>query len=237
MENAVGNMKDDQLWLDAIEAKFEGGKPFGKKDWDRLLGHCQAVTDFPAVLFGPELIAAYPEAKVVLTERDIDRWHEYKSRDRCDLNKVVGLTLLLRSVTNTIDRYYRDWALWFLTYVDHMNAFYGRMFYKMWFYFSNGDFATYGKERYKQHYEEVRKLVPPENLLTYKVGEGWEPLCKFLELSIPDTPFPTGNDQESFWKSTRAWQRARGMAAVKKALPWAVSVIVLPVALRFHRYL
>ena len=35
----------------------------------------KAVTDFPAALFAPELIATYPEAKVILTERDIDKWH------------------------------------------------------------------------------------------------------------------------------------------------------------------
>ena len=41
MENAVGNLKDDKLWLDALAAKYEGGKPFGKEEWDWLLGHCQ----------------------------------------------------------------------------------------------------------------------------------------------------------------------------------------------------
>ena len=41
MENAVGNEVDCKLWLDALAAKFEGGKPFGKKEWDQLLGHCQ----------------------------------------------------------------------------------------------------------------------------------------------------------------------------------------------------
>lgn len=39
----------------------------------------QAVTDIPAACFAPELIAAYPEAKVILSNRDIDAWHEYVS--------------------------------------------------------------------------------------------------------------------------------------------------------------
>ena len=43
MENAVGNLRDNKLWLDALAAKFEGGEPFGKKEWDQLLGHCQVI--------------------------------------------------------------------------------------------------------------------------------------------------------------------------------------------------
>jgi hypothetical protein len=36
----------------------------------------QAVTDMPAYCFSSELIEAYPEAKVILTLRDIDDWYE-----------------------------------------------------------------------------------------------------------------------------------------------------------------
>lgn len=43
MENAVGNVRDNKLWLDALAAKFEGGEPFGKREWDQLLGHCQVT--------------------------------------------------------------------------------------------------------------------------------------------------------------------------------------------------
>jgi hypothetical protein len=42
---------------------------------DQLLGHVAAVTDAPCNIFGPELIEAYPEAKVVLIERDIEAWY------------------------------------------------------------------------------------------------------------------------------------------------------------------
>lgn len=137
---------------------------------------------------------------------------------------------------HTIDRHYRDWILWLLTYVDHVTALYGLMFYKTWFYFSKGEFATYGKQRYTQHYEEVRRLVPTENLLTYNVSEGWEPLCALLGLPIPDSPFPTGNDQGAFWQSSRAWNKARGIAAARKASTWVLSIVCLLVALRFGHY-
>ena len=39
------------------------------------MGHAVAVTDAPAACFAPELIEAYPDAKVVLNlRRDLDAW-------------------------------------------------------------------------------------------------------------------------------------------------------------------
>ncbi|KAJ6595788.1 hypothetical protein DFH09DRAFT_1273042 [Mycena vulgaris] len=63
------------MWAAALRAKFHReGAPFGRAEWDRLLGDCQAVTDAPHILFAAELIAACPDAKVVLTTRDVDSW-------------------------------------------------------------------------------------------------------------------------------------------------------------------
>lgn len=39
----------------------------------------------------------------------------------------------------------------------------------------------------------VRGLVPKDQLLEWKVEDGWEPLCKFLGKPIPDEPFPHTN--------------------------------------------
>lgn len=67
--------RDCEMWMRAIRAKWDGEGEFGKEEWDQLLGHCQAVCDLPAAAFAPELIAAYPNAKVILTNRDPDSWH------------------------------------------------------------------------------------------------------------------------------------------------------------------
>jgi hypothetical protein len=75
------NPRDNEMWLEAIEAKFDGkGKPYGRAEFDKLLGHCQGVSDIPAILFAEELIAAYPEAKVILTHRNFDTWYKYGRR-------------------------------------------------------------------------------------------------------------------------------------------------------------
>ena len=49
-----------------------------------------------------------------------------------------------------------------------------------------------------RHNEEVRRNVPPERLLVWKVTEGWQPLCEFLDLPVPDEPFPHLNDRTEF---------------------------------------
>ncbi|KAM0343405.1 hypothetical protein ACHAPU_008586 [Fusarium lateritium] len=73
---AVGSPKTNlDLWREALDAKFYGkGKPWGREEFDKVLGFYDAVVDVPAILFVEELVAAYPEAKVIVTERDMDSW-------------------------------------------------------------------------------------------------------------------------------------------------------------------
>jgi hypothetical protein len=44
--------------------------------WSKLslLIMTQAVSDIPCILFVDELLAAYPNAKVIITSRPVDRW-------------------------------------------------------------------------------------------------------------------------------------------------------------------
>jgi Sulfotransferase domain len=49
--------------------------------------------------------------------------------------------------------------------------------------------------------DEVRAAVPADKLLVFKATEGWEPLCAFLGVPKPDTPFPNVNDRAEFKKN------------------------------------
>merc|ERR1719464_789871 len=72
-----------------------------------------------------------------------------------------------------------------------------------------------GKEASVNYYnnwvEEVKKNVPRDKLLIFSVKEGWEPLCKFLDLPVPEGPFPNTNDTtkieswENYCLSPRFW--------------------------------
>jgi len=54
----------------------------------------------------------------------------------------------------------------------------------------------------------VKREVPPERLLVYDTPQGWEPLCAFLGVPVPDVPFPKTNSTEEF----RNRQAARAAA-------------------------
>ena len=57
---------------------------------------------------------------------------------------------------------------------------------------------------FSQHNEAIKRLVPAEKLLVYDVKEGWEPLCHFLGVPVPTTPFPHLNDSGTFRRMFRA---------------------------------
>ena len=51
---------------------------------------------------------------------------------------------------------------------------------------------------FKRHTEEVVATVPKDRLLVYEAGQGWEPLCEFLGVPVPATPYPRENTREEF---------------------------------------
>ena len=49
------------------------------------------------------------------------------------------------------------------------------------------------RAKYRMHNNYVQQHCPKDQLLIYRIGEGWEPLCNFLGKPIPDVPFPHCN--------------------------------------------
>jgi hypothetical protein len=63
----------------------------------------------------------------------------------------------------------------------------------------------YAQQVYIDWINEVRSVVPAGQLLVFNVKEGWEPLCRFLNVPVPkDQPFPRSNASEGF---VEAWKR------------------------------
>ncbi|KAH0494590.1 hypothetical protein TgHK011_001207 [Trichoderma gracile] len=207
MNCSIENPPDALMWMDALCAKYDGkGKPFTREDWDQLLGTCQAVCDWPAVAFAEELIKAYPEAKVVLTNRDVDSWHA--------------------STMKTVYWRATDPELRWLSNFDWAASMYYPMLKKFFDTFFEGDFPNRGKDVYRKHYEHVRSLVPKERLLEYKVTDGWGPLCEFLGDPIPkECSFPNVNDNSDFVSRSRRRNRNQ-MKNV--ALRYFVNLVFFP---------
>ena len=55
---------------------------------------------------------------------------------------------------------------------------------------------------YNLHVEDVRSSCPPKKLLEFSYSDGWGPLCKFLNVPIPDGPYPNLNDTVAFRRLT-----------------------------------
>lgn len=192
------------------------GAPFTRADWDVLFGPYEAVTDMGS-FFATQLIEAYPEAKVILVERDIDEW--YDSMEAAIFSTTWGLRADL--VINVLGPLYGLNGGKSIRKI--MLGFYG---------VSNvHDMRRVAKDRYRQHYAEVRAAVPAERLLEYRLEDGWKPLCGFLEKEVPDAPFPVKNKREEHVKRVRQKQdmffkHVAGRFA-RKAMLYAMGVGIL----------
>ncbi|KAJ0415327.1 P-loop containing nucleoside triphosphate hydrolase protein [Aspergillus carlsbadensis] len=181
------NPRDCEMWWAALQAKYHGkGELFGRKEFDRLLGHCQVVSDLPALCFAEDLIKAYPEAKVILTVRDVEKWH--------------------KSVSNSLMQQQENlpYIFWPMLMLDHVLRMPWRWsnlcMRKAKFILWGDDFQKNGRSALKKHYARIQSLVPADRLLLYHASEGWGPLCEFLGQAIPPFPVPRLNDAEMFHK-------------------------------------
>ena len=201
------NTRDAELWREAIHAKFHGGPSLDwKAHFDGLLGHCGAVTDMPAILFWRELAEAYPEARVVLVEREVGKW-------------VPSCGVLLEGILDP-----------FLGYVLRFTDpfWMGRVIGcgRAWVQaaFGTTDLAgakAVAVETYRAHYAAVRAGIPADRLLEYELGSGWEPLCEFLGKPVPDVDFPRRNEAKMLEEAFAAG----GGKAVKNSV-WNVAIIL-----------
>jgi hypothetical protein len=199
------------MWIEAFEAKYEGkGTLFGRDEFDKLLGHCAAVTDAPCCDFGPELIDAYPEAKVVLVQREFSAWYKSFSIIAEDsFNPVFKIAAIL-------DPYWTGRArkmafLW-------LSGRYGR---------SSQEIKDNLRRVYDEHHATIRRVTPPQKLLEYELGSGWEPLCKFLDKPIPDVPFPWLNEGERLKEFFKFLEKRVATNALKNVMVVFGSLAIL----------
>lgn len=181
-----------------------GATPFDRHQWDELLGSYHGATDIASV-YAPMLIKAYPNAKVVLCYRDPDAWAA--SVDETFVSLLAGWTgVFLRRCAEPLAGTYSFTQLW-----DMMRA---------WFEVETGEEmrAAYRK-KFDSHYDTVRALVPPGQLLEYRLGDGWGPLCEFLGKPVPDhdVPFPKVNEGKKLRRRLRI-----GMVIVCSRALWNV---------------
>ncbi len=162
------------------------GKP---TNWPALFEGFSYTVDYPTCLFYKELLEEYPDAKVIHSLRDPEKWYESVSQT-IYRGKPKSIKDVLRLVYNLIRS--KDMRKVAPVFMNNDKLIWDGQFQSK---FEDKDFAI---RMFQQHLEEVKSFVPPENLLLFDVKQGWEPLCNFLGHPVPDTPFPKSHERDGF---------------------------------------
>jgi sulfotransferase family protein len=172
----------------------------GRADWEELFRGYRATVDWPGAAFYEDLMQRYPDAKVILTVRDPERWYESVRGTIYNVQSVAPSSVLTLSGL-------------FVPRVKQLRRV-ARMSSKLaWEDVFGGRFEErgYAIGVFERWNDEVKRRVPAERLLVYEVKDGWEPLCDFLGIAVPEGKhFPHLNDAEAFRKMLR---RRRALAS------------------------
>jgi hypothetical protein len=142
----------------------------------------RATVDWPSCVFWRDLLELNPDAKVLLSVRPSDRWwnsfrqtiYEVMTRPQPEGVDIPAEFLAVMEMGMTVVR--------------------DRSF--------GADLASMTDEQvvavYEAHNQDVRDNAPADRFLEFDVVQGWEPLCAFLGVPVPDEPFPNVNDTAQF---------------------------------------
>ena len=143
-------------------------------DWDAIFNGFQATVDWPAARWWREIAAHYPDAKVLLSVRDPEAWY--------------------KSMSDTIYQPMKAPAPNGVPEVARLQSEMARKAVLAETFDNRFEDKAHAIGVFKRHNQEVRDTIEPARLLVFDVREGWAPLCRFLDVPIPDEPFPRLND-------------------------------------------
>jgi hypothetical protein len=175
MMEVAAHPEHSALWMAA-----DRGEPV---DWQRIFAGYSAAVDWPACAFWRELLAAYPDARAILTLRDGASW--YASFRETILARLESLPPVASPAMRALYELGNEIIL-------------RRTF--------NGSAANmrHAIDIFEAHNSSVIAAVEARRLLVYDVADGWEPLCRFLELPAPESAFPLVNPRTEFSSALRA---------------------------------
>jgi len=145
----------------------------GAPDWDAIFDGFNSTVDFPTNKYWRELAAYYPDAKVILSTRDAESWFESLQRtvNSPEAREKTDKSPLIPILRQML--------------LDHTPERIGDREFMLEF------FRTWNAE--------VIDTLPPERLLVCQLGDGWEPLCAFLNVPVPTEPYPRINSSDDIF--------------------------------------
>ncbi|KAI5868337.1 hypothetical protein GGS23DRAFT_23002 [Durotheca rogersii] len=170
---------------------FHRSKPYGRAEFDKWFANYDIIIEMPFFMIH-SVVQAYPDAKFLLTERDPDKW--------------------AKSFVNTIGQITVQSGRFPMAVFKHFDGFASGMSAigsKILGYYTNGygsspEGQRFLAENYKKYIAEVKRIVPPEQLKVCKLedGFGWEQVCPYLGVPVPDFDWPSRNAPEEFFEIT-----------------------------------
>lgn len=149
-------------------------------DWEEVFTGYRAMVDWPGCHFYAELADRYPDAKVILSKRDPERWYESMSETILKSMQQMGFR-----AGEPVPP-------------DHPMRFAGLLIAERTFGHDYGRANVIAA--FERHAAAVRSKIAPGRLLEFEAADGWEPLCAFLGVGVPESPFPRTNSREEFWQ-------------------------------------
>ena len=146
-------------------------------DWAEVFREYGAQVDFPGALVWHELSIAFPNAKVVHTERPEEEWwasYSVTIGKFMELFRSLGLPPPIADIFETMDTLLIERVM-----------------------------GGFDKESailaYRRNNQKVRATIPADRLLVFAPSDGWDPLCSFLGVEIPAGAFPRSHARDEFW--------------------------------------
>jgi Sulfotransferase domain len=176
MDEVLADPSQVALWQD-----FAAGKTMDVADF--FTGYRSQV-DFPGAHVWRESAARFPKAKVLHSVRPEEKWWTSYSQTIGKLNSN-----------------HRDLTL--PGHVHDMIDVAAELFTRRTL---GGDPTDRDAclAAYRARQAEVEATIAPGRLLVYDVAQGWGPLCAFLEVPVPEQPFPRTNDPQAYWQELGA---------------------------------
>jgi hypothetical protein len=169
MVEVMGNPAQPPHW-EALAAGRE-------VDWEEVFTGYTSQVDFPGAAVWHDLSIAFPQAKVIHTEPPEDAWWA--------------------SYSKTIGKFFAHAPT--MPLPPHIAAIFKRMDKVLVQNVFGGLDRETSIAAYRTNNAKVRATIPADRLLVFTPADGWAPLCKFLGVAVPETPFPKSNARDEFW--------------------------------------
>lgn len=159
----------------------EGGT---KEDFRRMFENVDACMDVPSCYFWEEIHEAFPDAKIIFSERSSEDawWKSFQAQWAANQQITIKLMQYLSPSFYRMNNYG----------LAMCRCVFGLDLSDRFFWPAPKNELIFRKA-YRTHNTYVMEKAPKDNLLVINYAEGWEPLCKFLGCPVPDVPFPHKN--------------------------------------------